>query len=516
MIKRIVSLMLMSLVAACGGSGDGGASLYTGNGTTTGGTTGGTAATGTYAMTVDVQRAGASTTQVSSTETVQAVATVTTRSGSPVQGIVVTFSQTPGTLLTFAPAAATALTDASGKATLDLAAANASNTGATSVQAAGSVGTVALTASKSIQITAGTPVSGTTPVPAAINFVGAVPSGTAIVVKGAGGNGRSESAILTFKIVDASNAPINGAKVDFTLNANNGGATIASGSSAVSNSDGSVTVTVASGTTPASIVVSAVSDTVPTVTSQSDTLLVSNSLPVVGGFEIVSNKYNLDGGLTGDTAVISAFVRDQFGNPVPDGVAVSFQTDYGAVATSTLGGCATVNGTCTVNFRVEDPRGAGVATVIGTVRVGSTSTLVAQLQINMAAATGTSYTAEQTATAPFASVQNVTLTSCKQTFEYYLSDGNGHSVSDGTVISSPLQSTGVTVSIKSGSPVPDQLDPTFAPTAFGFEVDLTATTLAPLCNPAGTVQPSPLFFNLQFVSSGGHIYTQRVGLSYPQ
>jgi hypothetical protein len=514
MIKRIASLMLMSLVAACGGSGDGGASLYTGTGTGTG--TGGNTATGTFTMAVDVQRAGASTTQISSTETVQAVATVTSSAGAPVQGVVVTFTQAPGTLLTFAPAAATALTDASGKASLDLAAANASNTGATTVQAAGSVGTVALTATKSIQITAGTPASGVAPVPAAINFVGAVPSGTAIVVKGTGGNGRSESAILTFKIVDSSNAPINGAKVDFTLNANNGGATIASGSSSVSNSDGTVTVTVASGTTPASIVVGAVSDTVSTVTSQSDTLLVSNSLPVAGGFEIVSNKYNLDGGLTGDSAVISAFVRDQFGNPVPDGVAVSFQTDYGAVATSTLGGCATVNGTCTVNFRVEDPRGDGLATVIGTVRVGSNSTLTAQLQINMAGATGTPYTAEQTATAPFTPVSNVTLTSCKQTFEYYLSDGDGRSVSNGTVISSPLQSTGVTVNVKSGSPVPDQLSAGFPPTSFGFEVDLTATTLAPPCNPAGTVQPSALFFNLQFVSSGGHIYKQRVGLSYPQ
>jgi hypothetical protein len=488
MIKRIASLMLLCFIAACGGSGDGGTSLYATGGSSSG--TGGTTATGTYAMTVDVQRAGASTTQVSSTETVQAVATVTTTSGSPVQGIVVTFTQTQGNLLTFAPAAATALTDASGKATLDLAATNASNTGAITVQAAGSVGTVSLTATKSIQITAGTPASGTPPVPAAINFVGAVPSGTAIVVKGAGGNGRSESAILTFKIVDASNAPINGATVDFTLNADNGGATIASATSAVSNSDGSVTVT-----------------------SQSDTLLVSNSLPVAGGFEIVSNKYNLDGQKTGDIAVISAFVRDQFGNPVPDGVAVSFQTDYGSVATSTLGGCATVNGTCTVNFRVQDPRGNGVATVRGSVRVGTNSTLADQLQINMASGP---YIAVLSPTAPLTPLTTVQLSSCKQTFQYYLADGAGRSVSAGTVISSSLQSSGVTVNIKAGTPVLDQLDPSFAPTAFGFEVDLTASTLVPPCNPAGTVQASALFFYLQFVSSGGITTTQRVGLSYPQ
>lgn len=513
MFKRIASLLMISLVAACGGSGDGGTTLYGGSGTGTGTGTGGTT-TGAYTMSIDVQRAGASTSQISSTETAQAVATVSSTAGAPIQGVVVTFSQSAATLLTFAPTAATALTGADGKATLDISAASSSGIGAVTLQAAASVSTVAVTATKSIQITAGTTTPGVVPTPAAINFVSTVPSATAIVVKGAGGNGRSESAILTFRIVDAANAPINATVVNFTLNTDNGGATIASPVSATSNSDGLVTVTIASGVSPASIVVTAKSQTVASVTSQSDTLIVSNSVPVVGGFEIVATKYNLDGRKTGDNTTITAFVRDEFGNPVPDGVAVSFQTDYGVIALSTLGGCATVNGTCTVQFRVQDPRGDGIATVRASVRVGTANTLSAQLQINMAAATGTSYVASQTSGG--APVASLTMSSCKQVFPLLLSDGHGRSTAAGTTITTGLTSSNLTVSIKAGSPVLDQLGAGFPPTDFGFEVDATSTSMSPVCNPAGTVAASPLFFNLQYTSPGGVVYVQRVGLSYPQ
>ena len=512
MFKRIASLLLISLMAACGGSGDGGTSVFGGSGTGTGGTT-----TGVYKMSIDVQRVGASTSQISSTETAQAVATVTSSAGSPIQGAVVTFSQSAATLLTFAPNAATALTGADGRAIIDISATTSAGLGAVTIEAKASVNTVSLSATKSIQITAGTTTPGVVATPAAINFVSTVPSATAIVVKGAGGNGRSESAILTFRIVDASNAPINAAVVNFTLNTDNGGATIASPVSATSNSDGLVTVTIASGISPASIVVTAKSQTVASVTSQSDTLIVSNSVPVVGGFEIVAAKYNLDGRKTGDSTTITAFVRDEFGNPVPDGVAVSFQTDYGVIALSTLGGCATVNGTCTVQFRVQDPRGDGIATVRASVRVGTANTLSGQLQINMAAATGTSYVAS--ATAGGAPVPSLTMSSCKQVFELALSDGhspNGRSTAAGTIIAAGLTSSNLAVSVKAGSPVLDQLGAGFPPTGFGIEVDASSTSLAPVCKPAGVVAASPLFFNLQYTSPGGIVYVQRIALSYPQ
>jgi hypothetical protein len=509
-----VALGASMLVACGGGGGDPGSSPF-GSGSGTGNGTGnGTGSTATYGVTLEVQRANVATTQITSTETVQAVATVTSSSGAPVEGVVVSFTESQGSLVDFAPQAGTALTDAAGKAVVDLSASSASSTGATTISASATVGSTAVSATRSIQVTAGAVTGGIPPVPAAITFVGSNPSGTAIVIKGAGGTGRSESAILTFRIVDASNAPINSAKVNFTINADNGGALI-SPLSSLSNSDGIVTTTVSSGTQPASIVVKATADSVPTVTSQSDTLIVSNSVPVVGGFEIVADKYNLDGRKTGDKTKISAYVRDEFGNPVPDGVAVSFVTDFGAVASSTLGGCTTLNGTCTVDFRVQEPRGTGIATVIGTVRVGAGQTLVAGLQINMAGASGAPYLALDADTS--ATVTKLTLTSCKEVVELLLSDGSGHAPAAGTTIGVPLTSTGTAVTVKSGTPVLDQLADGFPPVDFAIEVDVSTATLVPQCKVGGTIADSPAFFRFEFKTPASAIvFTQRVELAYPQ
>ena len=379
------------------------------------------------------------------------------------------------------------------------------------------VGAVAIAASKSIQITAGALSGGAPPTPAAINFIGSNPSGTAIVIKGTGGTGRSESAILSFRVVDLSNAPINGVSVAFSINTNNGGATI-SPATATSNSDGLVSTTVSSGTDPASIVVQAKAGTSPVITSQSDTLIVSNSVPFEGGFEIVAEKYNLDGRKTGDSTRITAYVRDKFGNPVPDGVAVNFVTDYGAVASSTLGGCTTINGVCTVIFRVQDPRplADGIATVKATLRVGDGSTVITPqtLQINMAGASGSSYLVLDPVTlAPLTKLQ---LTSCKQSFELLLSDGSGHAPAAGTTISTPFTSTGVVVTIKNGSPVLDQLAANFPPMILGIEVDLTSTELAPLCKAGGVAAISPDFFRFGFTTPGNLLFTQRIDLAFPQ
>jgi hypothetical protein len=517
MLKTLASLLMLAFVVACGGGGgDAGSSGFSGVAVSPGTTvTPGGAIKTTYVIGVEIQRAGVSSTQISSTETAQAVATVTSSAGAPIEGVVVSFSQTVGTLLTFAPLAATALTDAAGKAKLDLSAANAANTGATTVQASATVESVAISSSKSIQISAGTPVVGGTPIPAAINFVGSVPSGTAIVIKGAGGNGRSESAILTFRVVDKSNAPINGARVDFAINADNGGAAIAAPGFSISNSDGLVNVTVSSGSTPASIVVKSTVNSAPSIASQSDTLIVSNSVPIAGGFEIVAEKYNLDGRLTGDKTKITAFVRDIFGNPVPDGVAVSFQTDFGVIALSTLGGCVSVNGTCTVEFRVQDPRGDGIATVRGSVRVGTNNTLADQLRINMAGATGTAYTALDDNGRP---LTKLTLNSCKQTFEVLVSDGKGRSTAAGTTVTSSFASSGVAVALKAGTPVPDQLTQDFPPTPIGFEVDVTGSTVSPPCSTAAgaTIGARLQFFRLEFKTPNGVASSQRIELEYPQ
>jgi hypothetical protein len=512
-LKAFFTIGFVGLAVSCGGGGGDPGSIPFGSGSGTGsggGTGGGTAAA--YTIAVEVQRSGASTTQVATSETVQAVATVQSKSGAAVEGVVVTFGESGPGLTKLAPVSGTALTDAAGKAQVDLTGSSASATGATTVTASASISGTSVTSSKSIQLTAAS-TGPATALPAAINFVGAAPSGVAIVIKGAGGTGRSESAILTYKVVDANNAPIAGAALRFAINVNNGGASIQP-LQAVTNASGLATTTVSSGTQPASIVVQASTAGAnnTTVSTQSDTLIVSNDVPVVGGFEIVAVKYNLDGRFTGDTTKITAFVRDQNGNPVPDGVAVNFTTDYGVVASSTLGGCVTANGQCFVTFTVQEPRGTGIATVVAQIRVGDTVTLTDSIQINMAGSVASPVVLDLSGLP----INNIALTgTCKASFELLLSDGNGHSTAAGTTVAIGFKSTGAAPAVGAGTPVLDQLGGGFPPTTIELTVDLTSIELVAPCDATKASAPSTNYFNLEVKSPHGIITKQRIGLTYP-
>lgn len=505
-IVRFAAAVSVAILASCsGGGGDpGDCTLCNGGG-------GGNSSS--YEVTVDVQRAGASITTVSSTETVQAVARVVDENGDGVEGALVTFTESNASLVKFAPEVGTALTGAGGIASVDVSALTASNAGATTIDATATVNGTAYSASKSISISAGGIVEVVDP--SAINFIGAAPAGQAIVIKGAGGNGRSESATLTFKVVDASNAPVKGAVVNFAVNP--AGKVTLNIPRATSDLDGLVTTTVQSGTEPTSVVVTATAMTSGNVqvSGQSDTLVVSNGVAVAGGFEIVAEKYNMDGLLTGDKTGITAYVRDENGNPVPDGVAVSFTTDFGVVATSDLGGCLTVNGTCDVEFRVQDPRpsggpGGGLATVIATVNVGADGNLSDSIQMNFAGGTGGSYLAVD-ANGDVPTV--LTMSGCKQTFELYILDSDtGRSVARGSTISVGAKSSNLGGSVTFGTPVLDSLS--FDPTLFTVEVDASSTNLSPRCNAAGTVNLNG-FLLLTYTTPGGLVFSQRFGIEYP-
>ena len=516
-MRWLAVMVTVGLVAACGGGGGGGDSLYDdedgGDGEDT------------VSMSVDVQRSGASVENVSSSETVQAVARVTDSNGDPLRGVVVTFAESGPGLLTLAPTAGTALTDAEGRASVDVAATDAANTGATTVTADATVAGTSGTASKSIQVSSSSGGGSEVTPAAAINFVSASPSGTAIVVRGSGGSGRSESATLTYKVVDGSGAPVEGANVAFKLNqASSADGVKLNTTSSTSNSSGIVTTSVTSGTVPTTVIVtatvkSAVTPSGASVSSQSDTIVVSNAIAVQEAFEIVAEKYNLDGRFTGDTTNISAFVADANGNPVADGVAISFTTDAGAVATSTLGGCLTVNGRCDVEFRVQEPRGSGLATVVATARVGDSTLLDDSIQINMAGS-NSSYLAyaSPSATTP---VETLALGNvCTKTFELRLTDGSlgtgaGRSPAAGTTIGTDAGSSGVTATVKSGSPVPDQLSAGFPSVRFLVEVAVARTAPAS-CDPAGTQGAGAGFFLLNFKTPNNVTFTQRISVTYPQ
>ena len=200
---------------------------------------------------------------------------------------------------------------------------------------------------------------------------------------------------------------------------------------AVSDSSGLVIATVQSKTIATSVVIRAESAVNPAIYGVSDTLVISTGEAMDGGFEIVADKYNVDGRFTGDEATVSAFVRDANGNPVADGVAVSFTTDYGVIGTSSRGACTTLDGNCTVTFRVQNPRGGGLATVIGKVTLPSNEVLTQSMEINMASAVSTPIALDLLGNV---ATQFALVNTCKSTQSFTLDDGTGRSASSFRVI----------------------------------------------------------------------------------
>lgn len=510
MIKGLAALAFGLMLAGCGGGGGNAGSPPFGSGggaaPAPGAGTGTTDSTSVSIGLSVVNSSGVSVNTLSSVETGVVRATLTTSAGAPAAGIVVTFGESGATLLKFSPASKTALTNSQGQAQIEISANDPAIVGATLLTAQAAGVTVTTAQSKAIEISAAGS-SAVVPVPNAINFVQVVPASSSIVIKGAGGAGRSESANLTFKVVDGSNTPIKGARVNFAVNPASS-VTLNIGA-AESNSDGLVTTTVSSGSSPTAVVVTATAATNAAATTQSDTLVVSNGVVLPAGFELVAKKYNLDGTLTGDTTDVTAFVRDEFGNPVPQGVAVSFVTNFGAVGTATSGGCTTNNaGQCTVPFSVQDPRGTGLATITGTIKKGDGSQINRSIFINMSAATG-GYVGTLVSGVIPASI-TTSPTTCKANIDMLLADAQGRAPAAGTTISSSAP-TGLTLSVIDGSPVLDQRASGFPPVSFTIEVDTQGlgckTTVA---NPTGATAN----VTLKYTTPGGTVFSQRIVVNY--
>ncbi|MBP6724514.1 MAG: hypothetical protein KA137_06725 [Halioglobus sp.] len=188
-------------------------------------------------------------------------------------------------------------------------------------------------------------------------FVDAVPP--TIVLKGTGGGGnRSESSTVSFRVVDSNNSPIGGIKVNFALTTYVGGLSL-SPDSTVSSSEGLVSVNVFSGDIPTTVRVIATAVPGDTsgqeVSSVSDILTVSTGLPDQDSISLsVTEGFVVEDGFTKDgiTRTVTVRMADKFNNPVPDGTAASFTTEYGAIQSS----CKTAGGLCSVTWSSQEPR----------------------------------------------------------------------------------------------------------------------------------------------------------------
>ncbi len=289
--------------------------------------------------------------------------------GVLVPGVAVTFKTTDATGK-FNPASGSALTDSSGVAQITLLAGTAAGaytvTATTPGTTTGTVITVGDDGNSLVytDITAGNAsVSYAVSVPApatmplgSIKFVSAEPIN--IALKGAGGVGRQEFSTLTFQVFDQAGQPVRGAPVAFTLNTTVGGLSVQP-QSTTSDANGRVTTAVSAGTIPTPIVIVTATVQNTSITTVSNVLVISTGLAVnartsgsatIGNFE----GWNYDGCMTS----IMMSMGDHFGNPAPDGTAVSFSASHGIIGGSCLSGKVDDPDPLTTNSTVSGAAGA--------------------------------------------------------------------------------------------------------------------------------------------------------------
>jgi hypothetical protein len=190
-----------------------------------------------------------------------------------------------------------------------------------------------------------------------IQFSGSSAAGSSIVLRGSGGEGRSESAQVNFRVVDQQGSALGGVVVDFSATTNTGGLKV-SPDSATTDAAGNVSATVSSGTIPTPVrVIAKATRNGASITGLSDALTISTGLPIQKSMSMSVGHYNIEGDLyDGETTPVTIMMADQYGNPVSDNTALSIVTEGGAVGSAVRGGCTTVNGACSVDLRSQDFR----------------------------------------------------------------------------------------------------------------------------------------------------------------
>jgi hypothetical protein len=452
LFRSLFAVTLVAILSACGGGGGSAGSTGSSGSADSGGTV---TNNGSIQLTL-VDQVGVATNLISGSGGLLAKALVLTSSGAPVgAGVLVTFSLDT-TIATLSATTGTALTGSDGIATMGLKAGVGTGAGTLTASAV-AVGTTAITKSVTFEVKAS--VNAT---PTSIKFSSAVPADTSIVIKGAGGNGRSEVAILTFTVADKTDLGISNVKVNFSVPT--GTPVVLGASSGITDPSGKVTVAVNSGDTPVSVAVTATVDGT-SIFTKSDTVAVTTGLPSASRFSIGPEKPGMEGmNHLGLQDKISAYLADVNGGVVADGVPIVFTTDGGAIigdeGTKATARCLTKNGACSVVWVSQAPF-RSVVTIVATTTNGTET-----LQQSTYIVNSTSHGAIVGLPASW------TFSSCvAKLFDVTVVDENGYPMPIDTTITF----TGTNVS---GSVLPNKVPPpkTTAQTGTSHTITLTPVT----------------------------------------
>ena len=177
-----------------------------------------------------------------------------------------------------------------------------------------------------------------------------------IALKGTGGSGgnisRIENSTLTFQVHDLTGSPASFESVAFSLSSDVGGLSL-NHTNATTDANGFVDVIVQSGNVPSSVRVIASMIDNNAISTVSDLLVISTGVADYNSFSLAASELNVEAwNIDGIRVTITAHVADHFNNPVPDGTAILFNTEFGQIEPS----CLTVNGSCFVDWTSSAPR----------------------------------------------------------------------------------------------------------------------------------------------------------------
>lgn len=169
-------------------------------------------------------------------------------------------------------------------------------------------------------------------------------------------------ATVQFRVRDTTGGVVPNQRVEFALSTTVGQVSLTP-SSAVSDNQGIVRTVVSAGSIPTAVRVraSVAVDGGAIIATQSEQLAISTGLPDQDSMTLAFDRLAVDGTCIGEPVNVSVRMADRFNNPVPEGTAVNFRTEGGAIQSTCftgdpLGDPTLESGVCSVVLNVRNPR----------------------------------------------------------------------------------------------------------------------------------------------------------------